>query len=256
MSIAEWMIKSKTQFTNGGTVDKYIMDEVVRFPIEQLYKVAAQGQITGECLIDISVGPYIYHLLPIFEYFKDVTILEFSDLCVKELVKWKNKESESYDWTHAFLIMAELQGTSFKGEEIENALRRKISRILKCDFAKENVTDPVVLPKADCVLSMFVLHAVSEDHDEYGRNLKTIACMLKLGGHLLLFGVFNAKFYSVGESKFHILPSDEKSIKKDLREAGFVIDHLEVVESKIRNESIYCEHVWFIKALKVSNVVV
>ncbi|CAH2320169.1 indolethylamine N-methyltransferase [Pelobates cultripes] len=93
----------------SATAVKCITDEALRFPIEQLYKVAGQGQITGERLIDISAGPNIYHLLPIFEFFRDITILEFSDLCVKELEKWKNKESESYDWTHALSIMSELQ---------------------------------------------------------------------------------------------------------------------------------------------------
>ncbi|CAH2320308.1 nicotinamide N-methyltransferase-like [Pelobates cultripes] len=91
--------------------EKYITDETVRFPMEQLYKVAGQGEITGDYLIDISGGCNIHHLLPIFEFFRDITILEFSDLCVKELVKWKHRESESYDWTHVLSIMAELQGS-------------------------------------------------------------------------------------------------------------------------------------------------
>ncbi|XP_063291711.1 nicotinamide N-methyltransferase-like [Pelobates fuscus] len=214
------------------------------------------GQITGDHLIDISVGPAIHHLLLIFEFFKGITILECSDYCVNELEKWKTKESDCFDWTHALSIMEKLQGTSFKGEDIENTLRRKISHILKCDFTKENVTDPVVLPKADCVLSMFVLHVVSDDHNDYCRNLKKISCMLKLGGHLLLFGVFNGTYYTVGESKFHVLTSDEKSIKDDLREAGFTIEHLEVIESKTHNDTIDIEHVWLIKALKVNDVFV
>ncbi|CAH2320306.1 nicotinamide N-methyltransferase-like [Pelobates cultripes] len=95
----------------SGTVEKYITDETVRFPMQQLYKVAGQGQITGDYLIDISSGCNIHHLLPMFEFFKDITILEFSDLCLKELVKWKHRESESYDWTHALSIMKELQGS-------------------------------------------------------------------------------------------------------------------------------------------------
>ncbi|CAH2320174.1 nicotinamide N-methyltransferase-like [Pelobates cultripes] len=240
----------------SGTAEKYITEEVVRFPIEQIYKVAGQGQITGELLIDISVGPAIYHLLPIFEFFKDITILEFSDLCVKELKEWKNKESESYDWTHALSIMAELQGTSFKGNETENALRRSISHILKCDFTKETFTEEVFLPKADCVLSMYVLHLVSDDQDDYSRNLKKVSGMLKLGGHLLLFGLFNAKYYTIGENKFHLLATDKKSVEDIMREAGFVIELLEVKESKMRDDTTYLEHFYFIKALKKSNALV
>ncbi|CAH2320309.1 nicotinamide N-methyltransferase-like [Pelobates cultripes] len=240
----------------SGTSEKYITEETVRFPVEQLYKVAGQGQIQGDYLIDISAGCNIHHLLPIFEFFRDITILESSDLCVKELVKWKHKESKNYDWTHVLSIMAELQGTSFKGNEMENALRRNISHILNCDFTKENITDPVVLPKADCVVSLYVFHVVSEDLVEYCRNLKKVSCLLKLGGHLLLLGLFNGKYYTVDGSKYHVLTSDKKSIEEALIDAGFVIEHIEVIESKMRNDTTYCEHMFFIKALKKSNVLV
>ncbi|XP_063291717.1 nicotinamide N-methyltransferase-like [Pelobates fuscus] len=214
------------------------------------------SQITGDCLIDISIGCNIHHLLPMFEFFKDIIILESSDLCVKELVKWKHRESESYDWTHAVSIMAELEGTSFNSTEMENALRRNISHILKCDFTKENITDPVVLPKADCVVSVVIFHAVSKDLDEYCRNLKKVSCMLKLGGHLLLFGLVKAKYYTVGESKFHFLTTDKMSIEDTVRNAGFVIEHVEVKESEMCNDTTYSERVCFIKALKKSHVFV
>ncbi|XP_063291714.1 nicotinamide N-methyltransferase-like [Pelobates fuscus] len=252
----EW---EPTDFFNAyhsRKTEKYITDETVRFPMEQLYRVAGQGKIMGDYLIDISGGCNIYHLLPIFEVFRDITILEFSDLCVKDLVKWKHRESESYDFTHALSIMEELQGSSFKGNEMENALRRNISHILKCDFTKENITDPVVLPKADCVLSVYIFHAVSEDLDDYCRNLKKVSCLLKLGGHLLLFGLFNGKYYTVGGSKYHILTSDKTSVEEALRDAGFVIEDMEVIESKIRNDTSYWEHLCFIKALKERNVLV
>ncbi|XP_063291710.1 nicotinamide N-methyltransferase-like [Pelobates fuscus] len=254
--VHEWEPTDMLNAYQSKTAEEYITDETVRFPIEQLYKVAGQGQITGDYLIDISAGPVAYYLLPIFEFFRDITILEFSDLCVKELEKWRNSDSESYDSTHALSIMAELQGTSFKGNEMENALRRNISHILKCDFTKENITDPVVLPKADCVLSLYVFHAVCEDLDEYCRNLKKVSCLLKLGGHLLLIGLVNAKYYTVGGSKYHILTTDKKFIEEALRDAGFVIEHMEVIESKMRNDTTYVEHMCFIKASKERNVLI
>ncbi|CAH2320302.1 nicotinamide N-methyltransferase-like [Pelobates cultripes] len=107
----EWDTKDFFNTYFSGRSEKNIFDDAVKFPIEQLYKVAGLGQITGDCLLDISAGPVIHHLLPIFESFKRITILEFSDLCVNELEKWKSKESDFLDWTHALSIMAELQGT-------------------------------------------------------------------------------------------------------------------------------------------------
>ncbi|KAM8927191.1 nicotinamide N-methyltransferase-like [Pelodytes ibericus] len=225
--------------------------EVFLFPMHQLIKYMASAHISGDTLIDCSIGPTIFHMLPICEHFKDIIILETSDACVTEMEKWMNKEEDAFDWSHASKVTKELKRPSDDLEEIEEDLRRRIRKILKYDFTKTNPTEPVVLQGADCVLSLFVLIAVSKDQDAYCQNLRQLSCMLKLGGHLLLFVVLNANHYMVGEHKFHKLNIDEVFIRKTLGDTGFSIEHFETTKCEEPNEFSNYEQVCFISAVKM-----
>ncbi|XP_063291729.1 indolethylamine N-methyltransferase-like [Pelobates fuscus] len=238
----------------SGTSDTLMLDEILKFPVEELLKEAKEGLIGGDHLIDMSAGPCVVQLFPIFGLFNEISILEFSDVFIKDVQKWVNGHEDALDWSYLCKYVMESEGNSDRFKEIENDLRGRIKRITKCDFSKANPTDPVVLPEADCVLSFYVTHVVSEDHEAYRCNMKKIASMLKLGGRLLLFGGYNGAFFTVGEEKYHILGCDEKFIKEALEDAGLAIERCEVRKSKIGNEVIAYDHLCFIRAVKKENI--
>uniref|UniRef100_A0A8C5R804 Phenylethanolamine N-methyltransferase n=1 Tax=Leptobrachium leishanense TaxID=445787 RepID=A0A8C5R804_9ANUR len=233
----------------SASADSKMKEDIVLFPIKQLMKIS--GRIKGESVIDCSVGCDIFHLLPICEGFQDIAILESADSCIVELEKWTKKEQDAIDLSHASQIVTALEGNSDKWKEKEESLRQRIKNILKCDFERDNPTHPVVLKKADCLLSLYVLHFVSKDLDVFCSNLQKFSSILKLGGRLLLFGGFNATFYTVDGEAFHLLPLDEPFVRKALLETGFVVLNLETIENKVRNELAHYEHIYFIDALKV-----
>uniref|UniRef100_A0A8C5R7Z5 Nicotinamide N-methyltransferase n=1 Tax=Leptobrachium leishanense TaxID=445787 RepID=A0A8C5R7Z5_9ANUR len=234
---------------SSAAADYKIFEEIFIFPVKQLIKIA--GKIKGESLIDLSATSNISHLLPICAGFKDITILECSDSCIVELEKWMKKEQDVIDWSYAAQIVAALEGNSDKWEEKEESLRGRIKHVLKCDFDRDNPTHPVVLKKADCLLTKFIMNLVSKDHDTYCRNIRKMSSMLNVGGLLLFFGGFNSAFYTVGCESFHILSCDEPFVRKTLQEEGFTVLNLQRLESKVRNELVHYEHIFFIEALKV-----
>ncbi|KAM8927183.1 nicotinamide N-methyltransferase-like [Pelodytes ibericus] len=208
------------------------------------------SRIKGDTLIEFSAGPAIFHFFPVCKFFKDIIILESNDDCVRDVQKWLNNEEGAFDWSHASKKLSELEGDRDNWKEKEEDLRRRIKRILKCDFTKENPTHPDVLQKADCVCNMFVLGNISKDLDEYCHNLKIISSMLKLGGRLLLTGFFNASFFMLGEHKYHILGFTEEEFRKAVRDCGFCIERLEVMDSKICSDVLYYEQVFYMSAVK------
>ncbi|KAM8927187.1 indolethylamine N-methyltransferase-like [Pelodytes ibericus] len=231
------------------TADKQHLEELLMFPIRELHKEAKSGHIKGDTLIDFSTGPTLFHLFPVCTFIKDIIILEFNDECARDVQKWVNNEEGAFDWSHASQIVSELEGDRDKWKEKEEDLRRKIKQILKCDFTKENPTHPDVLQKADCVCNLYVLDHISKDLDEYCHYLKITSSMLKLGGRLFLIGVFNASFYTVGEHKYHVLCFNEEACRKAVRDCGFNIERLEVMDSKIHFFSDY-KQVFFMSAVK------
>ncbi|XP_053545705.1 nicotinamide N-methyltransferase-like [Bombina bombina] len=190
----------------------------------------------------MQIGSCIFTLIPISEFFNDITVLEFNDVCIEELEKWKNTHDDTFDWSHTFKFIAELEGKGEEWKTRQETLKTSIKRILKCDLTKENLTDPVTLPKVDCIFLGWLLESICKDRDDFFRSLKKISMWLKPGGHLILLVVLNASFVTIGEHRFHLLNLDEEFIRKALRDTGYVIETIEMVERKSKHEAISYDH--------------
>ncbi|XP_072281449.1 nicotinamide N-methyltransferase-like [Pyxicephalus adspersus] len=164
---------------------------------------------------------------------------------------WKNKGRVAIDWSHASQFAEELGINSAKWKEKEDILRSKIKNISKIDFNQEHPADLSVLPKADCVISLYVMHNISESPDSFYRSIQTLASFMKPDGVLLLFGGYNASFYMVGENKFFPLPITQDMLMEALDRAGLTILCYETLQSKVRSSSIHYERLFFVKAGKL-----
>ncbi|XP_063291726.1 indolethylamine N-methyltransferase-like [Pelobates fuscus] len=235
----------------SSKADKNVIDEIVKYPMGILFKEFNSGNIKGRTFLDISMGSAIFHLLPVCDHFKEITILEVNDQCLEELEKWLKKDVDAFDWSHASIHMAELEGKGGNWEEKEELLRSKVNRIVKCDFTKETLTDPVVLDKADCLMSLCIMNFVHKDHDSYRAGMKKVASLIKLGGHLVMFGGFNATSCTVGEDKLHMLSFDEDFMLSTLKSIGFSIESFQKAHSKLTIGMMDYDHIWFVRAVKM-----
>ncbi|XP_075450975.1 nicotinamide N-methyltransferase-like [Ascaphus truei] len=240
-----------TYFYNG-TNDMF--EEVVVFPITQLFKMFSSGRVRGETLLDVTIGPLAFHLLTACDYFKEINVIEFIDKNIREFEMWRNKEPGAADWSHAAKIVCELEGKSEEWPGKEDKARRAVKRVVKCDLTKDNPLEPVVLPQMDCLLCAFVLLVVSKDHQAYRTNLKKLASMLKIGGHMLLLGSYNETFYMLGEHKFFTLSCDEEFIREAVCDGGFIIENLEALPTKKSSNFSDYTHVTFLVARKEKEV--
>ncbi|XP_068122778.1 indolethylamine N-methyltransferase-like isoform X2 [Hyperolius riggenbachi] len=149
-------------------------------------------------VIDVSLGPILNHLLAICDFVDNISIVEFSDPCMTEMKKWLNKEPDAHDWTHTSRIMKEITGSSEGWQEREERLRSQLKHMIRCDFTKEISPDLAVLPKADCLFSIWGLEFMSIDEEAFCKNLRTMASYIKQGGYLLIYGNINSTFFKVG----------------------------------------------------------
>ncbi|XP_063315784.1 indolethylamine N-methyltransferase-like [Pelobates fuscus] len=236
-----------TYFSLEG--DKELLnDGLVNFTT-YLHKEFAKGNIKRDMLIEISPGPVIFTLLPVCNYFKEIILLKFNDHSINEMKKWINGNA-AFDWSHASKIIKDLEGNCDELQEKEDVLRTNIKDVLKCDLSKENLTDPIILPKADCIITAWVLEMVSKDKDAYCNNLRKIYSLLKPGGHLVMICDINVSFLKIGEHNFHILTYDEEFPKKTLKDLGFKIESYEVYEKTSSTTDIDYEKVMCLTALK------
>ncbi|KAM5163637.1 indolethylamine N-methyltransferase-like [Mantella aurantiaca] len=203
-------------------------NDTLKFPMANLHYQFSSSRVTGKTLIDISQGSFIHHLYSASNSFQEIVVLKTNEKCIMELSRWLHDRTGAYDWTHTSAAAAELEGNRDQHQKKESRLKSSIKQILKCDFEQENITSPVELPLADCVLCVFILNAICKNEDEYMRNLEKILKLLKPGGQLLLFSVLDATYLTVGGERFHGFTHDEDFVKNVLSKLGLVIDYCAV----------------------------
>ncbi|XP_063797898.1 nicotinamide N-methyltransferase-like [Pseudophryne corroboree] len=216
----------ETYFSNRP--DMVFEEDSLKFPMECLHRAFIEGHIKGDLLIDISAGSFIHHLYTASGFFKKILVLKCSEQCIMELNRWINTRTGAFDWSHIMAYIKSLEGNSDLCQDKDMTLKTAITKTMKCNIGKENLTDPEVLPPADCVISMFMLDAISKDQAGYIKNLRNFIKLLKPEGYLILVGCLNATYGMVGQDKIHMCKYDENFVRKVFTSEGLIIDHCAV----------------------------
>ncbi|KAM5163577.1 indolethylamine N-methyltransferase-like [Mantella aurantiaca] len=212
----------------SGKKDMDFRDDILKFPMANLHYQLSSRRVAGNTLIDISLGSFIHQLYSASNYFQDIIVLKTNEKCIMEQSRWLHDRTGAYDWTHTSSTAAELEGDRDQLQEKECRLKSSIKQILKCDFEQENITSPVELPLADCVISVWMLESISKNKDEYIRNLEKILKLLKPGGQFLLFSFTEGTYFTAGGQRFYGFTQDEDFVKNTLSKLGLVIDYCAV----------------------------
>ncbi|XP_069804232.1 nicotinamide N-methyltransferase-like [Dendropsophus ebraccatus] len=208
--------------------DMVFGEDALKFPIENLAKIFTIGHIEGDVLLDLSVGSMVHHLIAACEFFEHIIVLKVNDRCILELKRWLDSRTGAFNWEHVTKVHRENEAYSDKLQDKEEKLRSAISHAIKCDLEKENMTNPIVVPPADCIISAWLLDVTCKDQDDYIRYLRKFSGLLKPGGHLIIIGALDMTYYTVGKNKLHALTYDEDFARKALVGEGFVIDDCKV----------------------------
>ncbi|XP_066429044.1 nicotinamide N-methyltransferase-like isoform X2 [Eleutherodactylus coqui] len=237
-----------TQYFSPYTPYAIIKESTIN-PMQVIYKAFSTGMVTGRTVIDFCKSPIITHLLAMKDFVHEIKSLHMCNAGVKEIEKWKNKDQDAFNWSHAVGILKELKGNRDKSKDEEEDLRGKLKEILELDFNKG--IDSLCLPKADIVTSIWFLDAISKNHDEYRGNLRQLSNLIKCGGYVLIYACINCSYFKVGDIKYHVLSSDESFFRKVISEGGFDIKHFQKLDRLITCDSLDHDGMVFIIAQKV-----
>ncbi|XP_063785315.1 nicotinamide N-methyltransferase-like [Pseudophryne corroboree] len=227
-----------------------ITEESVGFPIKILHGLFSSGQVKGNTLLDISSGALVYQLLSASNVFKEIYVMDFTDANIRHFRQWLEKGKEATDWSYASKQVCQLQGNSAGWQEQEEKVRRAVKSVVKWDIFGSGCADPLLVPRADCVLSLWIINIISKTREEYQRNLASATSWLKVGGYLLLFTGLNMTFYTLGQHKYFILPLDEAFVRESVTKAGCVIEKVELLRNKVSTDKVDYDHLLFILARK------
>ncbi|XP_018427127.1 PREDICTED: nicotinamide N-methyltransferase-like [Nanorana parkeri] len=207
-----------------------LIGEWLEFALQNLHETFTSGGVKGDLLIDFGAGPAIYHLLSGCEAFNNIITSDFLEQNRTRLQKWLRKDPDAFDWTHVVKRVCELEGNSDSEscKKKEETLRKKVTKVLKCDALKENPYDPVKMPQADCLISCLCLEAPCEDVEYFTNILRNLKNLIKPGGHIVIQSVLNCTYYYVGQKMFSCLSISKEEVEMAFEEAGYEIVQLKV----------------------------
>ncbi|XP_069804101.1 indolethylamine N-methyltransferase-like isoform X2 [Dendropsophus ebraccatus] len=241
----------------GAGSGVFIKDGYLDFILRKLHKAFTSGGVKGDLMIDIGPGPAIYQELSACEAFKEITAADFTDANREYLEKWRRNEPGLFDWAPAVKYVCDLEGRRGKIAEKEDKLRKTLKRVVPCDVTKSNPLHPLVLPKADCVLTVGCLECACKDEAAYGNVIKNLSSLLKVGGHLIIGSILGSTIFRCGNKQFSLINLSEQFLRKVITDNGFVIEDLEVLPREFDKPMFdICNHTSgiFILAKKVKDV--
>ncbi|XP_063291739.1 indolethylamine N-methyltransferase-like [Pelobates fuscus] len=230
-----------------------LINESMEFPLEQIHKAIDSGVVKGNTLIDFSIGASANHLIAACNGFKDIYVVEVNEVNINEFEKWRQSKEDAVNFSYGAKVLHKLEGGREAWHVKEDKARQAIKGVIKWDISNDDQV-PVDLPQADCIISIYVLNAISKDKDAYQSNLKKLTSRLKIGGSLLLFSPINMTFYEVDDHKFFILTFDEDFLKQAVIKAGFVIEHVNVLPSKKNCELVDYDALIHLRCRKERNI--
>ncbi|XP_069804313.1 indolethylamine N-methyltransferase-like [Dendropsophus ebraccatus] len=209
-----------------------VLDGFLDFALKKLHEYFTTRGVKGKTLIDIGHGPTIYQDLSACEAFDEIIGADYTDRNREYYERSLRNEPGTFDWTNVIQKVCDMEGKGTSVEEKRQKLKNTVKKTLKCDVLKSNPLEPLVMPKADCLLTVGCLGFACSDLDTYRNVLKNLSSLLKVGGHVIIGELLNCSPYLSGDKMFFSLVLTEEFLRSAITETGFEIVDLEVSDRK------------------------
>ena len=191
-------------------------------------------------LVQLGAGPCIWDLISAAPYVAEIYHSDYLKSCCDEVLLWKNKDPNAYDWSPYFTyVVNTLEGKGGPHAVVER--ETMLCSILKDSFTCNVQQIPLVLPGSlkfpDIVCTNFCLEVALPTKERYISALKEIFQMLKPKGFFVMLSSLECTHYIINGIKFlhDIVYLKYKDIEDALQEVGFTIRYKESKEMPIKN---------------------
>jgi nicotinamide N-methyltransferase len=179
-------------------------------------------------LLEVGGGPVIYPLISASSKVDEIVFSEFTEDNRNAVKKWLKNDATAFDWSRYFMQVASMEGES-DHKKVEQRLRDKIKKIVKCDISKSNPLE-AHSGNFDIISVNFCPESITDDEKSYYAWMKNIASLAKPKGLVVMTMIRNARYYSSGDTKFVACPIDENGVVDALRQAGCKVTKMRTID--------------------------
>ena len=187
---------------------------------------------TTATLLDLGGGPCIHCQISAAPYVAKIYHSDYVESCRDEVLLWKNKDPNAYDWSPYFKhVVNTLEGQSDPDAVTKRMelLRSKIDDVLFCDVKLTNMVPKLGVGKVDIIVSNICIENVVQSVEEYESIIERIKNLLNPKGFFLTVANLGCSFYHIDGKRYPCYPITEEDIITSLQKSGFKIRHKELL---------------------------
>ena len=174
-------------------------------------------------VLEHGSGPTLLSTISAATKASEIVLSDYSDANLQALRLWLHTDMAAFDWSpHFSFVVEELEG---KGEEEvverQEQVRKLVKAVVHCDLTQDPPIDKDYDKLYDVVISSMVVECIAQNYDEYNILMSRLSKLVKPGGLLLLYGVENNEFYTVGDFTFKNFPISSEMAMAAVKNAGF-----------------------------------
>ena len=174
-------------------------------------------------VLDYGSGPTIVATISAAAKASEIVLSDFSPTNCQVVRNWLDKKQDAFDWGNHFqFVVRELEG---KGEEEVLRRQQKVREVVKsvvhCDLTQDPPIEESCNKLYDVVVSSFVIESIAKSYEEYKSLLFRLTRLVKPNGCLMIYGVENNQYYTIGDFKFQDFPVSSKMAMDAIKECGF-----------------------------------
>ncbi|KAK6171571.1 hypothetical protein SNE40_019728 [Patella caerulea] len=203
-------------------LDDTVEDGLAAFILNSLHSVFKSGNVKGKRLLEIGTGPIPHSVIPAVPFVQDIYLTDFSTVNRKYLQD-ALFGSGKQDYANVYDFFAKLSDAGEPWRKRSDDLKAKVCGIFPCNLLQDDIFSGSYFPLFDVITSSLCIEAAAPDVETYGNIAQKISKYLKVGGHLVIVGVLDQKYYFVGEHKFFSVCISEQELKSCWEQAGFTI---------------------------------
>lgn len=179
-------------------------------------------------LLDLGGGPCIHLHISAAPYVSEIYHSDYVQSCRDEVLLWKNKDPDAYDWSSYFKhVVHTLEGQSDPdavGKRTE-MVQDKMKGVLFCDARNPNLLPGYNGEKFDIIASSACIENLVKSVEEYENILKRIKHLLNHKGFFVIMANLKCTFYYINGKKYPSFPITEQNIISSLEKTGYIVRH-------------------------------
>ena len=227
----------QSEYANSFNVKEFILTHFVsedyqwinkfRLKLFENFVKTYQSELheTSSTLLDFSAGAVIVNYISAAPHVAEIVHSAYTNDERKEIELWKSADDSSYDWSpFVKYVVNEVEG--LHGESAwkqRMKLLRSKTIVVSCNIYDDVPISPTQSEQFSIVCTSFALESATKSYKDFKSGIQKLVNLLKINGFIAILFVEEQTFYSIGQSRWSVLPVSLNQVKVALEEAGCVV---------------------------------